>query len=260
MSVHGRRLLVLLSGILVGASGCVTTNSQMYADAAEGVPARAGLPAEAPPPPAAAAPKSAGQAEGRNADGDDLARAESPAQRMIIYSASIGMAVADVEAAVQSTQQLAEKLQGYMVTMTGNSITVRVPAKQFFALVERLKALGQTLTKNINAQDITDEYVDLQLRLKNAEALRDRLVTILQKADSVKDTLEVERELNRVRGDIERMKGRLAQLDKQIAFSTVEVTFSQAQTTQARIRRPATPFPWLDRLGVETVLGIGGPG
>jgi len=58
------------------------------------------------------------------------------------------------------------------------------------------QALGQIISKNIDAQDVTDEYTDLQLRLKNAEALRDRFAAILEKAANVKDTLEVERELN----------------------------------------------------------------
>jgi hypothetical protein len=178
------------------------------------------------------------------------------AQRMLIYSAQLAMAVADVEASVQATQRLADEVGGYMLTMSANAITIRVPAKQFFPVLERLKALGQTLSKNVNAQDVTDEYVDLQLRLKNAEALRDRFVAILEKAANVKDTLEIERELNRVREEIERIKGRIAQLDKLIAYSTIEVAFTQAQARPARVRRPQTPFPWLDQLGVETVLEI----
>lgn len=184
--------------------------------------------------------------------------AQPAAQRMLIYTGHLGMAVADIEASVQATQKLADEVGGYMLTMSANSITIRVPAKQFFPVLERLKALGQTLSKNISAQDVTDEYTDLQLRLKNAEALRDRLVAILEKAANVKDTLEVERELNRVREEIERIKGRITQLDKLIAFSTIEVTFTQAQDQPAKIRRPETPFPWLDRLGVESVLDIRG--
>lgn len=179
-------------------------------------------------------------------------------QRMLIYSGQWGMAVADVESSMQATRRLAEEVGGYMLTMSANTITIRVPAKQFFPVLDRLKALGQIISRNINAQDVTDEYTDLQLRLKNAEALRDRLVAILEKAANVKDTLEVERELNRVREEIERIKGRIAQLDKLIAYSTIEVVFTQAQDRPAKVRRPQTPFPWLDRLGVETVLDIRG--
>lgn len=180
------------------------------------------------------------------------------AQRMLIYTGQLGIAVADVESSVQATQKLAEEVGGYMLTMSANAITIRVPAKQFFPVLERLKALGQTISKDVSAQDVTDEYTDLQLRLRNAEALRDRLVAILEKAANVKDTLEVERELNRVREEIERIKGRIAQLDKLIAYSTIEVVFTQAQDRPAKVRRPQTPFPWLDRLGVETVLDIRG--
>jgi len=184
--------------------------------------------------------------------------AQPAAQRMLIYTGQLAMAVANVESSVQATQRLADEVGGYILTMTANTITIRVPAKQFFPVLERLKALGQTLSKNVSAQDVADEYVDLQLRLKNAEVLRDRLVAILEKASNVKDTLEVERELNRVREEIERLKGRIAQLDKLIAYSTIEVAFTQAQDQPAKTRRPETPFPWLDRLGVESVLDIRG--
>jgi hypothetical protein len=238
--------------MMAANAGCADSKAQPALDAESPAPALKKLSAPYPdllsPPPSPSA--------SANAAGEDPAQQVPIAQRMIVYSANLSMAVANIETAVQSTQKLAEQVQGYMITMTGSAITIRVPAKQFFPVLEQLKALGQTVSKNIDAQDVTDEYVDLQLRLKNAEALRDRLVAILEKADNVKDTLEVERELNRVRGDIERMKGRLAQLDKQIAYSTIQVAFTPAQTAQARVRRPETPFPWLDRLGVETVLGI----
>jgi hypothetical protein len=209
-------------------------------------------PMEAPPSPPP-------QAEFAHVAADKgLDRATSPTQRMLIYTGQVSMGVTDVEASIQATQKLAEEVGGYMLAIAGPSITIRVPAKQFFSVLERLKALGQILSKNVNAQDVTDEYVDLQLRLKNAEALRDRLVAILEKAASVKDTIEVERELNRVREDVERIKGRLAQLDKLIAYSTIEVSFTQRQQQQVKNRMPATPFPWLDEIGVERVLGIRG--
>lgn len=178
------------------------------------------------------------------------------AKRMLIYSARITMAVADIESCLAMVQKHADEMGGYMISMASDGITVRVPAKEFFGLLDRLKGLGQTLTKDINASDVTDEYVDLQLRLKNAEALRDRFLAILAQAKDVKDTLAVERELNRIREEIERIKGRLAMLSQQIRYSTVEVHFVQMKERHVRLRRPESPFPWLDRLGVETVLRI----
>jgi len=182
---------------------------------------------------------------------------QPPEQRILIYTAGLDIAVANVDAALADAQRLAEAVGGYLQAMSADTITLRVPAKQFFSVLDQFQALGRTLSKNIEALDVTDEYVDLKLRLKNAEAMRDRLLAILEQAKTVKDMLEVERELNRIREDIERIKGRLAVLEKQIAFSTVKIHFVKASATRAVTVLPATPFPWLDRLGVETVLGLG---
>jgi hypothetical protein len=245
---------MLLVASVACSTGCAPLAKTVRSESAREV---------AVPPPPAEAPVPHAVARG---DGEQTAQLAAdkgienaaPAKRMLVYTGSLGMAVSDIGASIESVQKLADEVGGYMLSMSANSISIRVPAPRFFPVLERMKALGQTISRNINAQDVTDEYVDLQLRLKNAEALRERLVAILEQSTNVKDTLEVERELNRVRTEIERMKGRLAQLDKMIAYSTIEVTFTRAEEPQVKVRRPETPFPWLDELGVENVLGIRG--
>jgi len=198
---------------------------------------------------------------GEGADSVSLAAgvdtSKPAAERLLIYTASLRLAVLDMEASLTAAQKCAEEAGGYLAEMTSNSITLRVPAKQFHAVMDRLKALGRLLDKNIKVEDITDEYVDLQLRLRNAEALRDRLEGILKEAKVVKDALEVEKELARVRREIERIKGRLTVLGKQVAYSTIEVHFERMAEKRVEVQLPELPFPWLDRLGVESVLRIG---
>ncbi|MGQ9648747.1 MAG: DUF4349 domain-containing protein [Phycisphaerae bacterium] len=248
--VRSLALILILLIAIFAFSGCAMTEMRA---ATVDRPQPSMSASHAPPPDTTTEKPSAGLAAEQ---GTDLAVPIS--QRMLIYTGQVSMAVADIEASLQATQRLADEVGGYMLTMRANTISIRVPAKQFFPVLERLRALGQTLSKNITAQDVTDEYTDLQLRLKNVEALRDRLMAILEKAGNLKDTLEVERELNRVREEIERIKGQIAQMDKLNAFSTIEVSFTHAQDRPVEIRRPETPFPWLDYLGVETVLGIRG--
>lgn len=175
---------------------------------------------------------------------------------MIIYKATLQMSVVDIEAALTSAQKLCTEAGGYMDALTSHSITLRVPARNFDRVLDDVRKLGQMLSREIRAQDVTEEYVDLRLRLKNAEATRDRLLAILEKAKTVKETLEVERELSRVREEIERIKGRLAFLERETAFSTIHITFSLPAPTQVIRNRPPTPFAWLDALGVERVLQL----
>ncbi len=199
-------------------------------------------------------------AEGDETLGVELASqtgATQPASaRVLIYSAGLQLAVTDIQKALARAQELAEEAGGYLQSMSQSQITVRVPAKAFEEVLGKLEAMGQVLDKSIQANDVTDEYVDLALRLKNAEALRDRLLAILEKATTVEDMLKVETELNRVREEVERLKGRLADLDRRIAYSTIEIAFVEAATPTAKKRRPQAPFRWLDDLGVESVLQI----
>jgi len=178
-------------------------------------------------------------------------------ERIRIYTAQLEVSVVDIEAALGSARKMCADAGGYMDAMTSESITMRVPAPKFEGVLEEIRKLGQVLSRNVGAQDVTDEYVDLQLRLKNAEATRERLIAILQKAQTVKETLEVERELSRVREEIERIKGRLAMLDRQTAFSTITIHFVRPAGPQIAHHRPPTPFAWLDELGIEHVLQLG---
>ncbi len=187
----------------------------------------------------------------------DVDESRPAAERILIYNANLSVAVADVESSIAAVRRMAEQSGGYLQTLQNVSITIRVPAKQFQPILEQINKLGQTLEKNINAQDITDEYVDLQLRLKNLEAARDRLLAIMQKANEVKDILAVEKELTRLSEEIERIKGRLANLEKQVQFSTITVIFIQAGQGQTSHRRPMIPFAWVNNLGIERVLQMG---
>ncbi|HEY8078464.1 MAG TPA: DUF4349 domain-containing protein, partial [Labilithrix sp.] len=97
-------------------------------------------------------------------------------------------------------------------------------------------------------------YTDLDIRIKNARAMQTRLKALLEKA-SVKEALEIEKELNRVTQDLELMEGKLKLLKDKIAYSTITVAFeprgSTLQTSRVRL-----PFPWLSQLGLPQLLQL----
>jgi hypothetical protein len=97
--------------------------------------------------------------------------------------------------------------------------------------------------------------VDLQARLKNAYAIRDKLTELLSKA-AVKDAIEIEKELGRVTEEIERMEGKMKLLRDQIAFSTVTVNFTPIAPEQVHDSSLLTPFPWLQQLGLQSLLSV----
>jgi len=181
------------------------------------------------------------------AAGDDL-REVPIGQRVVVYTAAFRIVVHDVFVAVQDTRRIAQEMGGYVQRIQGDAVTIRVPAERFQAAVERLEALGQVSHREVEATDVTDEYVDLQARLKNAQAVRERLVALLQKAEDVKSALEVEKELNRVGAEIEQLQAKIEVLKNRVAYSTITVTFERvAQQTHFRgVAR--LPFAWLREL------------
>jgi len=181
---------------------------------------------------------------------------ESPPERLIVYTGSFAVAVGSVETALREVRDMAEGMGGYVQGLRGDTATLRIPAARFDDAVEHLREMGRVIERYIQAEDVTDEVVDLRLRLRNAMALRDRLVELLARAETVEAALKVETELARVRTEIERIEGRLQVLSKRVAFSTLTVRF--VQVALAPTRPQALPFPWLRELGLENLLGLEG--
>ena len=177
--------------------------------------------------------------------------------RMLVYNARLVVAVPDVEPAMRNAEKLAGDLGGYVQKVEKQAITLRVPAARFREAVDKFAAYGAVLDRNIDALDVTEEYTDLELRLTNARAMRKRLEELLAKAKDVKETLEIEKELNRIREEIERLEGKITYLVRQVKFSTIVVQWVPIERTMTRGRRPALPFVWLHELGVETLMRLG---
>lgn len=218
----------------------------------------------APPPPAPAGPGGIGGASGGEARlllaANDVAKnkavSDTPhSAAMLIYTATLQMAVYQVEPGLEAVEKVARDVGGYLSSRQDNAITVRVPRDKFDDAVGSIEKLGDVTHRDIKAQDVTDEYVDIAARLKNAYAIRDKLNELLSRA-AVKEALEIEKELGRVTEDIERMEGKLKLLRDQIAFSTITVSFTPLATQQVKDSSLLAPFPWLQDIGLQSLLNV----
>ena len=181
--------------------------------------------------------------------------ADAPhATSMLIYTAAISLAVFQVEQQMIAVENLAREAGGYLATRGDQQITIRIPRGQFDDVIKRIEKLGDVTHRSITAQDVTDEYVDLEIRIKNARAMRDRLQELLKQA-AVKDALEIEKELGRITGEIERMEGRLKLLKDKIAYSTITVSFAPVDSQTVR-DQTILPFPWLQDFGLSSLLNV----
>lgn len=173
---------------------------------------------------------------------------------MIVYTARITMAVYQVEQGLATVEKIARDQGGFLALKRDREITIRVPRQKFDVTLAAIDKLGDVLHRDVSAQDVTDEFVDLEIRIKNARAMQTRLKALLEKAP-VKEALEIEKELHRVTEELERLEGRLKLLRDKIAYSTITVAFeprgSAIQATRIRL-----PFPWLQQLGLPNLLTL----
>jgi hypothetical protein len=102
-------------------------------------------------------------------------------------------------------------------------ITIRIPASSFPTATNALRALGTVRGDNTTTEDVSQEYVDLQSRLRNLRAEQNVLLALFDRAKTIKDTLAVQGQLSNVEGQIEQITGRVKYLDARTLFSTVTV-------------------------------------
>lgn len=150
-------------------------------------------------------------------------------ERMITWTASLSVDVWDVSNSVIRTCELVEKMGGFVDNKSSQGkesarLKLRVPAKAFTKAVADLETFGTVTDRDVSSDDVTEQYIDVEARLKNKVILRDRLKQLLDKAVNVKDVLAIETELNRVQSDIDSMEGRIKSLKGKVDFATIHLT------------------------------------
>jgi hypothetical protein len=177
---------------------------------------------------------------------------------MIILNADLQLVVADPDASLAQASDLAAEAGGYVVKSESWSdgrfrfakAEIRIPAIQFREVVDRLKAMSIRVEReNITGQDVTEEYIDLDSRLKGLRATADQLRGLLAEAKTVDEALHVSIELGRIEEQIEQVVGRQQYLENRVAFSTITVNLDP--------ERPAvtpTPVMWQPNVTAERAV------
>jgi hypothetical protein len=151
--------------------------------------------------------------------------------RKLIRTAQLNLEVPSYDRAAEAVTRAAEDAGGYVAESRaaradagrrGGSLTVRVPAERFTALLPALKSLGTVTNESVSTQDVTKAYTDLETRLRVKRDAAARVQAILNtRTARLAEVLEAERELARLTEEIERMEGERRFLDQEIALSTI---------------------------------------
>jgi hypothetical protein len=173
-----------------------------------------------------------------------------PKGPMIIRTAELKLTTKDFDKSRAGLEGILKRHRGYVgelkvggATGSGRTLTatLRVPADQLDATLAELKTLGRVESESQGGQDVTSQYVDLQARLANARNTEKRLTDLLsQRTGKLADVLEVEQEVDRVRGEIEQMEAERKNMTNQVSYATLNVTISEEYKAQLEAVPPST--------------------
>ncbi|MCK6458841.1 MAG: DUF4349 domain-containing protein, partial [Planctomycetes bacterium] len=175
--------------------------------------------------------------------------AQAPADRLIIRTGDLVVRSGNPEEVGARAVRLVGASGGYVILREDNTYVFRVPAEKFDEIFEQLAALGAVAHRRVDALDVTEEVQDLDLRLRNARALRDRYEELLKKAEKVEDVLAIQKELAAVTETIERLEGQLKARMTDVRMSRITLRLEPAAAGPVTALR--SPFPWVRALGIE---------
>jgi hypothetical protein len=171
------------------------------------------------------------------AEGEKPLPSASALQRKIIYTAEVQLVVEAFDSIPAEVEALAKQFQGYVANsaVTGSpgrprsgQWTIRVPVERYDAFLTAVRQLGEVHQVTTDSRDVSEEYYDLESRIRNKKKQESRLLELLADATGkLEEVLSVERELARVREEIERMEGRVRVLDDLTALTTVTLRVSE---------------------------------
>ena len=171
------------------------------------------------------------------------------ATRIVHYNGFARLRVTGTTDALDHASTLATDAGGYVEKLTPTSITLRVPVAQFASIFAAVLKLGDVLSKSVTAEDVTEAYEDLDLRLQTAKATRDRLVALLAQAKKEAERIQLLQEIQRLSEEIDDLETSIKTLTSLAAFSriTAEVMPRQAASVRSTSDEIAE-FRWIQRL------------
>ena len=162
----------------------------------------------------------------------DSSQDQSNLDRKIIQTASLDLQVEDVADAFRRVGQIASAAGGFVFESSSSyaderpqaDITIRVPAEQYESVLEELRGLAVKVEReNSKAQDVTEEYIDLQAQLRNNQAIESRYIELLDRAQNITEVLTVQDRLDQVRLETERVQGRINAINTLVDLGTISV-------------------------------------
>jgi hypothetical protein len=157
------------------------------------------------------------------------ARPQQQEARKILYDADLTLTVETPDSTNPYIQAIAKRYGGYVNEIGTDRSVIRVESPSLDAAIEDISQLGRLDRKSIRGQDVTEAYLDYQIRLENAQQARGRYLDLLDKATTVDEILKVEKELERLNETIDLLKGKMNRIDHLDAYATITIYLRERQ-------------------------------
>ena len=194
---------------------------------------------DSPPGSLSSAPGAPARSSGGGGTGQTAAVPDT--ERMVVHNGTMALVVKDVVAARTNVASLATNYGGYVVStkITGEGedvtgdISIRVPDQKFDQALSELRAMALSVSsENVTSKDVTQDYVDLQSRLKNAQATHSQYLTLMQRATTTEDIIKIQDKLSQTQGDIEVLKGEIQYIEQTVSMSLISVRLGLSDSSK----------------------------
>lgn len=240
----------MVAPLLTGCGGAF--KDAVSAEAAPSFGSARSFPEGGAPP---AAPSPAGAPAAREAPPAEGEQRPDPGG-YLVHEATVTVGVYQVSQGVTAVLDIARKADGHVVFRDDTRVTFRVPRARFEDALGRIDGVGDVVHRDVHAEDVGDQFRDLEVRVKNARAMRDRLEQLLSRAGTVEDSLKIEAQLSRLTEEIERLSGSMLLLSHRIQYSKITVLFQARHVEEVHDEVLRLPFPFLSSLGLSGLLDL----
>ncbi|SFL91612.1 DUF4349 domain-containing protein [Salibacterium qingdaonense] len=194
------------------------------------------------------------------------AQEDAASERMVIHSGSMTLEVEEYDAARSDIETRVNEMGGYIVESSvqrsgdgarEGSLSVRIPQEQFSTFMTDMEGVGTTvLDRSTKGEDVTEEYVDLESRLRSKETQEERLTAFMEEAANTDALLQISEDLSAVQEEIEKLKGRMNYLENHSANATVDITLQERGSSSLQSGEDLNTWERSTQLFTRTLNGI----
>jgi hypothetical protein len=160
-------------------------------------------------------------------DKEILPNTPPKAPHKIIYNAYVNLTVKQIDSTQEKIKKIAKKYKGYIVETGTERAVLRIDHNLLNEVLTAIDSLGKITYKTTSGKDVTEEYIDLQMRLENAINARLRYIDLLKQAEDVKTAVLIEKELERITLQIEQLESKITNIERLTHYATITVNLKQ---------------------------------